>query len=165
LVVITKLIAPIFSFTSEEVWQNIREKIPQSPSSIHLTDWPQIKEEYIDQNIEGIFQRIIEIRDMVLKSLEENRISSKIGSSLEAKVTLYFDREEDYNFFKVYREELPSIFITSAVVLEKADEFRITVERADGEKCIRCWMWSDTVGQDREHNLICKKCLEAIKNG
>lgn len=170
LAVLTKVLAPIFSYTSEEVWQVIKdlpagrqEKVPQGTVSVHLSDWPQVKENYINAELEKNFSRIVELRNAVLKILEENRISGKIGSSLEAKVKIYFDKDEDYNFFKGYLADLASIFIISFVSIERRDKFNIVVDKADGKKCARCWNWSLSVGEDKEHSLICARCVEAIR--
>lgn len=163
LTALTKVLAPIFSYTSEETWQIVKEKNPGLEESVHLSAWPQINEKYINQGLEGDFTRLIELRNSVLKILEENRISGKIGSSLEARLSFSFVKEEDFNFFKAYLPDLAAIFIVSAVNIEKADKFDIVVEKADGKKCMRCWNYSLSVGENTEHSLICKRCLEAIK--
>ncbi|MDP1853353.1 MAG: isoleucine--tRNA ligase [Candidatus Omnitrophota bacterium] len=162
LILLTKALAPIFSFSSEEIWQLIKEKVCDSADSVHLSNWPEVKEGYINSGLESDFARLIELRNSVLKILEENRNSGKIGSSLEAKVSLFFIKEEDCNFFKAYLPDLAAIFIVSAVNIEKADKFGIVVEKADGKKCMRCWNYSLSVGEDNMHSLICKRCLEAI---
>lgn len=163
LAVITKVTAPVFSYTAEEVWQNFKHRLSCDCPSVHLAQWPKVKKEYIAPEIEKAFNRIIELRNSVLKLLEENRINGIIKSSLEAKVSLYFDKQDDHSFFKRHLADLPFIFITSGVSIERTDKFKIIVDKADGKKCIRCWNYSTTVGEDLTNKSICKRCVEAIK--
>ncbi|PIQ88291.1 MAG: isoleucine--tRNA ligase [Candidatus Omnitrophica bacterium CG11_big_fil_rev_8_21_14_0_20_42_13] len=165
LVVLTKIIAPIFSFTSEELWQNFKEKIPDESGSVHLSCWPKAKEEYINNALEDEFARILNLRNMVLKILEEKRINGTIKSSLEAKVTIGFDSQEEYDFFRKYSGDLAAIFITSQVYIEKSAKFYISADRAQGDKCSRCWTFREDIKRDSEGNLICGRCIEAINGG
>ncbi|HDZ76852.1 MAG TPA: isoleucine--tRNA ligase [Candidatus Omnitrophica bacterium] len=163
LLVITKTIAPILSYTAEEIWQSFKDKTPEVSESVHLTSWPEVKKEYINPDLEKNFARIIIRRDTVLKILEENRINGIIKSSLEAKVKLYFDKDEEYSFFEKYLDDLPAMFITSAVSIGRGDEFKVEVDKADGEKCVRCWNWSVDIKKDSYGNSVCGRCIDAIK--
>jgi isoleucyl-tRNA synthetase len=98
----------------------------------------------------------MEVRDVVLKALEEARQAKLIGTSLEARVRLYG--------YKEFEAELPSVFIVSQVVLEEGDELRAVIERADGLKCERCWKYSTAVGQDAEFPTVCDSCSAALRD-
>lgn len=156
LTVLTKILAPIFSFTSEEVWQSNLEKNIEPSESVHLSAWPKLREDALNTALEKDFIRIIELRNFVLKTLEENRISGKIGSSLDAKVTIFFDKEEDYNFFKGYFPDLASIFIVSDVFIEKRDKFTPLEKIADKSIGIK--------GMNSQENLALSS-MHAQKSG
>jgi isoleucyl-tRNA synthetase len=102
----------------------------------------------------------MEVRDVVLKALEEARQAKLIGTSLEARVRL-----QGYRGFEA---DLPSVFIASQVVLEPPsdgkDELKATIERADGVKCERCWKYSTAVGQDAEFPTVCDSCSASLRD-
>ena len=117
------------------------------------------------------WDRIHAIRDDVNKALELARSEKTIGKSLEAKVTLHATGEL-YDFITSLTENLTEIFIVSASEVVNDDKgsnkfdtenLSITVSKADGEKCERCWMYSDTVGQDNEDPHICARCASVLK--
>lgn len=171
--VMVKLMAPVMSFTAEEVWS----KMPKAASddfSIHLSLFPKVKTAYLDQELASRWERIIETRKEVAKVLEEARRKKLIGHSLDARVQLYAGSEL-HNFFQQYRDDLASVFIVSSVVLEGLErapeqayqstvfpELKISVAPAPGTKCERCWVYTPEVGSDSGHPTICLRCVEAI---
>jgi isoleucyl-tRNA synthetase len=102
----------------------------------------------------------MQVRDVVLKALEEARQAKLIGTSLEARVRLQGYTLSNDGF----EAELPSVFIVSEVVLEPGDELRALIERADGVKCERCWKYSTAVGQDAEFPTVCDTCSAALRD-
>ncbi|MFQ5680727.1 MAG: isoleucine--tRNA ligase [Candidatus Omnitrophota bacterium] len=157
---LTRVVAPILSYTAEEVWQSMKEiSSPECPS-VHLSPWPRAEDKYVDAEIDAAMGRILDLRERVLKILEQSRISGKIRSSLEARVVIRFDKDEEYNFFGDYRQELPALFIVSQVEVARGDGLEVVVCPAQGKKCARCWMWSVSVKED---GAICEKCQEAVK--
>jgi isoleucyl-tRNA synthetase len=159
---LARLIAPILVFTSEEVWQELRKKC-NIEESVHLAEWPLVKEEYINNDIKEKFTKIIDLRDRVLKLLEDLRNNKVIGHPYEAKVILNIKDENDFALFKQYEKDLQGIFIVSQVILNKGDKFEIKVERADGAKCERCWNYSKEVGLDKKHSSLCLRCVNILK--
>jgi isoleucyl-tRNA synthetase len=171
LVTMTRLMAPVLSFTSEEIWQFIREK---SAESVFLADFPEPNEEMIDKGLEEKWERLIAIRNAVLKALELKRAEKFIGNSLEAKVLLHIDGE-GLELLRQYKEFLPTLFIVSQAELtqaepgdgalksEEVEGLSITVEKAEGEKCQRCWNRSPSVGTLGDVPNICTKCYGHIK--
>ena len=114
----------------------------------------------------AMWDRIHAIRDDAQKALEIARTDKVIGASLEAKVTLFCDKEL-YGFAKSVEGELPGALIVSQVEIlnEGTGDFKgdlngltVSVGKASGEKCERCWMYSDTVGQNPEHPTLCARC-------
>ncbi|OGP87433.1 MAG: isoleucine--tRNA ligase [Deltaproteobacteria bacterium RBG_16_48_10] len=162
------LMAPILSFTAEEVWRHIPGS-PQKPESIFLTPFPKPRNEYLDEELNERWDRIWEVRMGVTKALEEARKEKTIGHSLDAQVSLYLP-ERLYAFLQPYQEDLRSIFIVSSVTLHpmakgtKDDkEMGVEVLRAEGRKCERCWNYDGKVGHHPEHQTLCGRCVEAIQ--
>lgn len=156
-----KLIAPILSFTAEEAylsWENLKPK--KDSIFLEVLDEEEIEPYSSDELLQN-WDKILALRTQVLKEIEKKREDGVIGSSLEAEVHLVLD-EKKYEFFEKYREALKEVFIVSTVKIEKG-EFQITVEKAKGDKCLRCWMWSSDVGRNDKHPNICNKCVQALK--
>ena len=159
---LTRLMAPILTFTAEEVWKYI-PSVPGKTESVHLMSFPELKSEYLDESLEEQWERIWEVRAMVNKALEEARKERRIGLSLDAQVHLHLP-EKMYQFLQPYQKDLKSIFIVSSVTLEKDEkEMWAEVLRADGRKCERCWNYDVSVGDHSEHPMICGRCVEAIQ--
>ena len=169
LVILEKLIAPILVFTAEEAWKNTNSHLGGGngpEASIHLSSWPEVEEGLIDSKLEECWNRLIDIRALVLKAIEAKRMEGEVGSSLEAKVGLLVKNEETFEFLNKFKDDLPSIFIVSEVDVAKAkdtEEIAICVEKAKGKKCDRCWNYSVTVGKDKKHALLCKRCVDVVK--
>lgn len=107
------------------------------------------------------------LKSDVAKELELARADKIIGHSLNAKVTLYVD-EKDYEEMKKDQDLLLSVFIVSDLVIEKNNrkddnKIGIKISQAEGQKCERCWMYSTTVGEDKENPTICHRCSEELK--
>ncbi|HUL28973.1 MAG TPA: isoleucine--tRNA ligase [Thermodesulfobacteriota bacterium] len=161
---LTCLMAPVLSFTAEEVWKYLPQE-PGKAESVHLTSFPEVKSDYLDDALNERWERLWEIRAIVTKVLEEARKEKVIGLSLDAQVHLYLP-EKVFPFLERYERDLKPIFIVSSVVLHLAKdekEVRAEVSRAEGKKCERCWNYDVTVGAHQEHQTICHRCVEAIE--
>ena len=162
---LTCLMAPILSFTTEEVWKYIRQESGKA-ESVHLTSFPEVVNEYLDDSLHERWERIWEIRAVVTKALEEARKEKKIGLSLDAQVHLHLP-EKIFSFLQSYEKDLKSIFIVSSVTLYQGKdekEVRAEVLQAEGKKCERCWNYDVSVGHHPEHQAICHRCVEAIQH-
>lgn len=159
---LVRIIAPMTSFTAEEIWKHMPHKENENEESIMLEYWPKAKEEYENKELEEKWNKIIKVKEEAAKALEMARAEKVIGHSLNAKVIINADKE-NYEFLKGKEELLQEVFIVSGVELNEAKEFSVEVKPADGEKCERCWMYSTTVGEDKENPTICHKCSEALK--
>ena len=158
---LTSLMAPILSFTTEEVWQHLPGE-KEKEISVHLTSFPEVREEYMDQALEERWERIWEVREAVTKALEVARKEKKIGLSLDAHVRLSLP-DKLYSVIKPYENELKSIFIVSSVALHLGgDEVKVEVARAEGKKCERCWNYDLSVGRDSRHPTLCERCLRVL---
>jgi isoleucyl-tRNA synthetase len=169
LMTMTRLMAPVLSFTAEEVWQFVREKPAES---VFLASFPEAKREFMDPGLEEKWERLIAIRDEINKALELKRRERFIGNSLEAKVTIH-SRPEDRSLLEGYADFLPTLLIVSQARMgpegeeafrsEEVEGLSITVERAEGEKCPRCWTWSTAVGSFEDEPELCERCHGNIR--
>lgn len=175
LVTLTKMIAPILSFTAEEIWETLPEVL-KDRESVLLTDWYKENDEYLNPEIENKWVEIIKVRKEANKSLEKARQGKDriIGNSLDAKVMLHSTDAEIQKFLVENREKLELALIVSEVEIvenidetftkgEEATDLYIKVLHAEGEKCERCWKYSKEIGKDPEHPTLCPRCASVLK--
>ena len=165
------MIAPVLSFTMEEVWQFMK-KPASMPESVFMMPWPECKEEYIDEALESKWDNFIEIRSEITRVLEGARRAKTIGHSLDAKVELHATGEA-LAILRSVEGDLATLLIVSQAKLVEGlaggveatgrEDLKVTVQAAEGEKCERCWIYSDTVGKDAEHPTVCVRCAAALK--
>jgi len=163
---LARLMAPILTFTAEEVWKFLPGK-PDQAESVHLALFPEVRREFLDEKLADEWEQIWEVRAVVTKALEEARQEKRIGLSLDAHVDLYAP-EKVFPLLRRYEEDLKSIFIVSSVSLQPSEaqgrkDLWAVVSRAKGKKCERCWNYDLGVGQIEDHPTICPRCFEAIK--
>ncbi len=164
---LVKMLAPLTCFTAEEIWKYMPKNNKEIVDSVMLTDYPTAKEQYEDALLRKKWDKIVEIKEIVSKKLEEARAEKIIGHSLNAKVIISA-KGELYNFIKENLKLLQTVFIVSDLEAQEENnnegtDVCVNIEQAKGEKCERCWMYSKTVGEDTENPTICHKCSEALK--
>lgn len=163
---LARLMAPILSFTADEVWKNLPRRAG-GLQSVHLASFPEVRREFLDEKLAEEWEQIWEVRAVVTKALEEARQEKQIGLSLDAHVDLYAP-EKIFGLLGRYEADLRSIFIVSSVSLlpsetqGRKDLFAV-VSRAKGKKCERCWNYDVQVGQIKDHPTICPRCFDAIQ--
>lgn len=172
LVAMTKLIAPILCFTAEEIWSFIPKTSDMDERSVIFNEISPVSANTFSDEFRAKWDRIHAIRDDVNKALEVARGEKVIGKSLEACVALTCDGEL-YDFVKSVEDSLAETFIVSDVKLTKGegksaegayvDGLGVVIQKAEGEKCERCWMYSKSVGTVSEHPTLCKRCAEILK--
>lgn len=174
-----KLMAPVLSFTADETWGYIK-KVSGEEDSVHLEQFPEIVQGYFNEPLEDKWEKLIRIRGEVAKALETARKDRLIGHSLEAHVDI-FAQGDLFTFLKNEEKEFPSFFITSSVSINfndgdgtpPLDAFQgkeveglfVSVSRAKGDKCERCWNYSESVGTDSGHPAVCKRCSDVLRTG
>ena len=161
----TKLLAPILAHTADEVWSYIPHV---QEESVHLTDMPQVQD--VDTELVEKWNTFMKLRDDVNRALEIARNEKVIGKSLEAKVTIGSNSDFDATEFLQGFEDLQQLFITSqAEVVDNVEGGAsyaygdIKVEHADGEKCQRCWNYSEDLGSVGELTDLCPRCQAVVK--
>lgn len=159
----TLYLAPILSFTAEEIWGYLPRSEKDDARSVFFNRMPETSGIAADEEFMAKWEKIDELRDIANKSLEECRAQKIIGKSLEAKVTLRCGRDW-YEFAKSVEQDLVPALIVSAVEIEKSefDGVEVEVEVAPGQKCERCWTHSSTVGECVEHPTLCARCAEIV---
>ena len=163
---LVRLIAPILVFTSEEVWKHL-PRSSSSPASVHMSKFPDAKpfDNAFDEARSKNWERLLAVREEVLKALEPVRAAKTISANLEARVTLGASGDLAALLQK-YAASLPALFIVSQVALlppgSQSDGLRVEVRRADGAKCERCWNYSTHVGESADYPTFCERCVAAM---
>ena len=170
--VMVRLMAPVFSFTAEDIWQHL-PFLEGRKESVFLTTFPKVKTHYQDEVLEKRWERLLLVRNDVLKALEIARRKKIIGHSLDAEVSIVAPKGYK-QLLKDYLSELPTIFIVSQVRLEKELEtfdleseeikgLKIAVNACNYLKCERCWQRQESVGKDKKYPQLCSRCIKVIK--
>jgi isoleucyl-tRNA synthetase len=160
---LARALAPILVFTADEIWENLPEATSKA-QSVHLAEFPR-PAMTIDEELGKNWEELFVVRDEVLRALEEARVAKEIGSSLEAKVTLTASGGT-LALLKKYETELRYVFIVSQVNVQAAEGNKalgISVSKADGEKCERCWNYSTRVGESEKYPTVCERCVSALE--
>jgi isoleucyl-tRNA synthetase len=173
---LVRLLAPIMSFTCDEVWRYL-PKMPAREESVHLalfssgdlggeTRGGPKEEGPLEADQDWITLRAV--RDEVLKALEEARNGKQIAGSLEAQVTVKA-AEPVFSVLARHKDRLRYLFIVSSVTLEPGASgngtsgISVQVRKADGRKCERCWNYSIHVGEDAVYPTVCERCSAVLK--
>jgi isoleucyl-tRNA synthetase len=180
---LVRLMAPILSFTTDEAWR----LLPGGHAdSVHLEGVPEVPREWLDDTLEREWTRLLEVRREVAKALETARVARgvdaarsqglAIGSGLEAIVRILASPEDLPDLLRRKQDLLPTLFIVSQVTFEAKPEgslvhhpsqdipgLVIAVDRAPGQKCERCWRYSERVGESREHPTLCERCVPVVR--
>ena len=158
--VLVRLIAPILSYTAEEIWQT-SNRLNSQEESVFLSNF-DISEIKFESNInQSEWKRIFEIKDAVNQSIEEMRNKNKIKGSLDSIVDIQAT-SDDLSILKKLGEELHFLFISSEANVEKSKDFKIKINSSKNPKCTRCWHRCSSVGTTKEHPELCNRCIENI---
>ncbi len=171
---IVQLMAPILSFTAEEVWEYLPGKRPES---VFLSRFPSPDPLWDDQDLEKRYLKLLKVRDVTTKALEEMRQGKEIGNSLEAEVRIHCLEQDMADFLLSFGpEELSDLFIVSKTVVkvvtelpddsvqdERSKGVGIQVRKTSETKCERCWKYTGDVGSFNDHPTICGRCREVLE--
>ena len=166
---LTRLLAPILSFTADELWRHLPGKREES---VHIAVFPEASElrRLDDRDLTARWNTLLAVRERVLAEIEPLRKNKQIGSSLQAKVVLSATPAE-LVLLERHARDLPMLFIVSEVELRAAPSDveahgearpRVTIERAGGVKCERCWRYVSAVSEDPQWAGLCSRCQDAL---
>jgi isoleucyl-tRNA synthetase len=158
---LAKLIAPVMPFTADEVWSFLPAR---ETESVHLAAFPKVDDRWRDRDLELRWEKILEIRSVAALELEKAREQKTIGKSLEAQVRIEPDTAATQELLTRLGPLLESVLIVSQVKIGQltGGPLRVTVTPAGGQKCIRCWRWTDGVGKNAAHPQLCGRCAEVV---
>ena len=164
------MIAPVLSYTAEEVWKYMPE-YPGKPCSVMLADWPLANAQHDDAQLRGAWQQLLDVRGAATRALEEARRAKTIGHSLDAEVTIYADGAQ-YKLLEPYAQFLPEFLIASQVrlvsgipsgsAMDGEVPVAVLVVASGHAKCERCWIYSPTIGKHSEHATLCARCASVV---
>jgi isoleucyl-tRNA synthetase len=157
---LARLLAPILPVTADELWRHL----PGSrEESVHLAEFPRDVDAFANAELHERWQRLLAVRDEVNRVLETARQAKEIGTSLGARVDLSAGGEVA-SLLKRYEADLPMLFIVSQVMLDTSgpDGVSVSVARAEGEKCERCWRVLPSLAGDPDAPGLCDRCVSAL---
>ncbi len=161
---LAKLLAPVIPFTAEEVWRHFPTD-EREPQSVHVARWDDVEISSEDDELEAKFSRLLAVREVVLKALEDARAAGDIGHSLEAAVEVAV-AADTFELLAAEEANLATYFITSAAMVTRlageGDDVKVKVSKAAGAKCQRCWQYLPSVGEDAAHADLCARCRAVI---
>ena len=171
---LVRILAPLISFTAEEIWQAMPHASSDVRESVFLNEIPTYDETLCNAELAARWDRQFALRDDVMKALEVARAAKLIGKSLDAKVTVYTEDKEAAALLESFGADLATVYIVSdaKVVVGKAPEgaftetasgIEVLVELADGEKCDRCWAHATEGEHTEDGGFICAKCKAIIE--
>jgi isoleucyl-tRNA synthetase len=155
------MLAPVLSFTTEEVWEHIPD-FKGKKESVHIHRFPQVEENYLDTIDSKKWQDIMYLRDRILKEIEEARNAKVIGDSLEAQIQLRFPGAL-FQLVRDNRDLFKEILVVADIKLAESDDEGIEVEKSGGNKCPRCWNWFDEDTSQNPYPELCPRCNEVVK--
>ncbi len=152
-------LAPIISFTADEIWESMAD-LGKDTDSVVLKTWYDLPSV---ENMTQDWNSVIEIRDIVAKALEEKRSAGEIGSALEANIVIHASGA-NYQALASLGDELRFVFITSGAELKESDSDEVSVEivKSEAEKCVRCWHRRDDYASHTEHPELCGRCVTNV---
>jgi len=179
---LVRMLAPILVHTVEEVWTAMKSssvthdeygenekthdarRNTQYEKSVHLADMPKVDDSIDWRGQESKWQKLMELRDEVLRVLEGIRQDKKIASNLEASVTIYCEDEKLTGILNEFGlEQFAALCIVSEVKLQKAvGQTSVAARKSSYQKCQRCWNYWPSVGADSEHPDLCERCIEVV---
>ena len=165
----TQLLAPILTFTAEEVWAALPAWKGKA-RSVHLTQFPQVNDQCFNADLGECWKAMIEAKAEIAKAIEQARKEKVIGHSLDARITIAAP-EKMCALMAAHLEDLRALLIVSQLQLAdekeivkpyKSEEIKglfVGVEKARGVKCERCWIYEESVGSNAQHPMVCSRCL------
>jgi isoleucyl-tRNA synthetase len=166
----TRILAPVMPFTTDEAYEYGHPSL----ASNHLEHFPTVAEDWLAPELRDKWTRFLAVRDFANPFLEEARREKVIGKSLDAAIVFKPKTTELAAFLKENAQQLRDVLIVSACAVEDREAAETKIEslnealdvevtRGPGEKCARCWTYSEEVGQVAEHPALCRRCSDVVR--
>jgi isoleucyl-tRNA synthetase len=173
LLMLLKDMAPILSFTAEEIFRHLPEAMRPAGSTVFAMRIPEIEGELLSEEEEAVWNLIFDVRGDVTRAIEPLRQSKALGHSLDASVTLYAS-DEAFEALSSVASQLRDVFIVSQArvtdepapadaIAGEVEGVSVVIERAKGEKCARCWIYDENLGTDPAHPQACPRCTKVLQ--
>ena len=165
----TRLLAPILTFTAEEVWSAM-PSWSKKEESVHLAQFPQVSDKYLNADLGERWKAMIDAKSEIAKAVEQARKEKIIGHSLDARITIAAPQKLR-ELIAAHLEDMRSLLIVSQLQVaeekdiaapfksEEIEGLMVGVEKARGGKCERCWIYEESVGSNTKHPTVCSRCL------
>ena len=154
---LARMLSPILAFTADESWEHLPA---HGHDSVHLAIWnPSVDPR--DEEEKAAWAKLMWIRSQSLPELEKARQAKRIGKALEARLALSLG-PDDLAVASGRLGEINELLSVSGSVVSGGAQFAVTVERAEGSKCGRCWRWDTGVGLSHSHPTLCPRCVAAV---
>lgn len=174
--VLARLLAPVLSFTTEEIWGHL-PGMREQYASVHLAPWPQVERRYLDTGLDVQWERVMGLREEIARVLEEARKGKTIGPSTEAMLSLYPEDDNTAGLLREIGDDLARLLIVSGIRIHEVWEaapaaavgvgngyaLKILVQKASDRKCTRCWLYNESVGHFAEHPSLCTRCYDVVR--
>ncbi len=161
---LVKMLAPVLAHTAEEAWSAMKYK-SEDVESVHLATMPKVDESIDWQSEEAKWEKIMGLRDEVLRELEGLRQARKIASNQEATVSITAGDEELISLVSGFgAEPFAALCIVSEVKLQSGTQLKVVADRSSHQKCQRCWNYWPSVGADSEYDDLCQRCVEVVSS-
>ena len=178
LLVLCKLCAPVLVHTAEEVWSHIQYK-DEDLGSVHLSHWPRVPNQWLDEQLHERWERILAVRDDVARAVEALRERKTVANSMEVSLAFWASEGALRSILQDARDTVQELLMVSELaVLDEEPAQQVLAEMACGQrepglmiravrseyaKCARCWNRRPSVGQDRQHPELCDRCVRAVQ--
>jgi isoleucyl-tRNA synthetase len=171
LVDLVRMMAPIMTFTSDEIWEYLRRLAPSLPVSVQLDDWPRQRPEWIDPGLQERFAAMLRVRERAMEALEHAKAEGVLSKPLEAHLDIRVDPQLAEVLEGFGLGELKRLFIVSEVALlgledpseqAGAEVVAVRASLSEGEKCRRCWVRDTSVGESSDYPDLCDRCLDRV---
>jgi isoleucyl-tRNA synthetase len=156
LTTIVKLMAPVMSFTAEDLYRHFGK------GSVFSQKLPDPNPGYLNENLQKNWEMILEIRGEAYKKIEELRGAKTIGTSSECELVIAA-KDEVLSALKAAEDELGSVFMVSSVKTERSDGLSVTARKTETAKCLRCWRYLGSVGKNEKHPGLCDRCGDVVE--
>jgi len=157
-----RLLAPVLAHTAEEAWAAMKYK-SEDVESVHLATMPKVDELIDSQSEEPKWEKIMALRDEVLRELEGLRQAQVIASNQEATVSIASDDEELISLVSDFGvEPFAALCIVSEVRMQAGTGLKVVADKSSYQKCQRCWNYWPSVGTNSEYADLCQRCVEVV---